>query len=191
MLPSGDYCENDKRRISTSSQTNYPDSDKIIFARAYINSSEQKKSRNSIEKNNPSTIGPFKLPQTKTKTHRYQKSSQSPHVDTNFSNIITTKNNPTMKIRKINRINHIFKDIQQAKISNSESPKYSSVKKAKNHISIYKKPLSVDIFNNISEELFTIRIDKKPRKKPERNYAMHKTFYDILKEIRQRVTGRE
>lgn len=191
MLPSGDYCENDKRRISTSSQTNYPDSDKIIFARTYLNTSELKKSRNSIEKGNPDTIGHFKLPQTRTKTHRYQKSSQSPHVDTNFSNIITTKNNLPMQIRKINRINHIFKDIQQAKISTSESPKYSSAKKAKNPMCVYKKPVSVDIFNNVSEELFGIRIDKKPRKKPEKNYAMHKTFYDILKEIRQRITGRD
>lgn len=167
--------EGEKRRISTSSQTNYIETERIVIPRPYVNVGF--------------TETPYRLPMLRPDEPKDQEFVKKSRRSPKKINFVTSsaKKNPQ------------YYNLGENLLSGLPAVKDNSGK-VKKSIRVYEnnygsggsrlKKHKVRYQSITNDELFNLYGTKKP-KRIVNDYVMHKTFYDIYEELHQRAEKNE
>jgi hypothetical protein len=172
-----DCFEHEKRRISTSSQTNYPDTEKVLFSKPFVRQALMNQTKNKVR------MAPFQIPFIRTK-YSNEKKSRGQGRESGSPNVLGSRGGREIAKGK-ERANegYIELPIVNARIKNMKieileyGQRFEKKATKKKHRNAKSEGIGDELFKGVYEKL--------PKKK-EREYSMHKTFYDILEELNLR-----
>lgn len=174
-----DLNDNDHRRVSTSSQTNYPDMDKILYPRSPIPADVHK---NLISPK----LSSLKVPFPAVKIRKGYNNSYFPSAATRVDKYIFKPIEKKIHIKTTSWTNEILNNFPVSQYdlplvhknkANTKTIEEKYMKSYKREKHVKRDPISDELFYNLNQT---------NSKKIQKDYVMHKTFYDIIEELNQR-----